>query len=415
MKRYFSKTIASVLCIALFVAGLAGCSSDNKKPTEQNTKIVLKYATGDSGPAVDVQQEIVKEFNASQDKIEVQLETYGTAFDQKLAAAIGAQTAPDIVKMWNFPAYYQSLIPMDSYINGLTDKDDFYPTLFNYANMKGNIYGMPIGFSTRAIYYNKKLLQDAGVTIGDSWSLSDLNEDAKKLTKGDVYGFYFYYNPDPYAIESFLWSNGGEWLDESGKPVINSQNNKEVLQYLHDMIYKEKVAFASNMADDFGKAFSTGNYGFAEMGKWFIDSINTAGIDLGIAPMPGFKDGNGMSVVHAAFLSIMKDCKNPDAAWEFVKFYTSKESIKTLSKIEMPVRKSVAKDLGLLDNEQMKPFYTMLDRSQSKKPSLVKSEKWPDISAEITSGLEAIFAQDNADISKILDDVQQKAMDIVGQ
>ncbi|SHJ12063.1 multiple sugar transport system substrate-binding protein [Clostridium amylolyticum] len=414
MKRNFVKGIKALLCVTLVGTALVGCSSGNANKSEKVTdgKIVLKYATGDSGPAVEVQEEIVKEFNNSQEKIEVKLETYGTAFDQKLAAAIGAGTAPDVVKMWNFPAYYKSLVPLNDYIDKLEDKKDFYSTLFNYANMKDKIYGMPIGFSTRAIHYNKDLVEKAGVEIKDSWNFNDFKEASKKITKGDNYGFYFYYNPDPYALESFLWSNGGEWLNDAGKPVINSRNNKEVLQALHDMVYKDKVAFAANLGDDFGQAFSSGKYGFAEMGKWFIPSINDTGLKLGIAPMPGFKDGNGMSAVHAAFLSVTTSSKNQDAAWEFIKFYTSKESTKKLQKIEMPVRESVAKELGLLDDAQIKPFYTMLERSVSKRPSLVKSEKWPEVSSEVAAGLESIFAQQNADVSKILDDVQKKVEEI---
>lgn len=415
MKKNFMKCTKLLLCVTLIGTVLAGCSSGstNKNAKAADSKIVLTYATGDDGPAVTVQQEIVNDFNKSQDKIEVKLETYGTAFDQKLGAAIGAGTAPDVVKMWNFPAYYKSLLPLTNYIDKLQDKSDFYSTLFNYANMKGEIYGMPVGFSTRAIYYNKDLVEKAGIKITDSWSLKDFEADAKKMTNGDIRGFYFYYNPDPYALESFLWSNGGAWLNDAGQPVINSQNNKEVLQALHDMVYKDKTAFASNMGDDFGQAFSSGKYGFAEMGKWFVSSINKAGLKLGIAPMPGFKDGNGMSVVHASFLSVTKDSKNAEAAWEFIKFYTSKASITKLQTVEMPVRQSVAKELGLLDDVQMKPFYTMLERSTSEKPSLVKSEKWPEISTEIAAGLESIFAQPNADVNKTLDNVQKKAEQIV--
>lgn len=385
--------------------------TDTQAPSGEKTKI--RYATGDSGPAVAVQEEIVKAFNESQDKIEVKLETYGTAFDQKLAAAIGSNNAPDIVKMWNFPAYYQSLIPLQEKISMLEDKNDFYETLFNYADMEGNIYGMPIGFSTRALYYNKALTEAAGVTIGNEWTMENLKEAAKATTKDDVTGLYFYYNPDPYAFESMLWSNGGEWIDDKGTPVINSDANKEAIQYLHDMIYRDKAAFAGNLADDFGQIMGSGKFAFGEMGKWFIPSINDAGIDLGIAPMPSFTNGQSMSVVHAAFLSITSSSKNPEAAWEFVKFYTSYESVKTLSEIEMPVRETVAQDLGYLDDEQISPFYTMLERSVAKRPALVKTVKWPEVSAELAAALEAIFVQENVNISDVLDETQSKVESIM--
>jgi multiple sugar transport system substrate-binding protein len=182
---------------------------------------------------------------------------------------------------------------------------------------------------------------------------------------------------------------------------------------MHDMIYKDKVAYAANLADDFGQAMGSGKYAFGEMGKWFIPSIKEAGVDLGIAPMPGFKDGSSMSVVHASFLSVTNSSKNADAAWEFIKYYTSFDSVKTLSEIEMPVRETVAKDLGYLEDAQIKPFYTMLERSVSKRPSLVKTVKWPEVSAEIAAALEAVFAQDKVDINAILDETQSKVENIM--
>ena len=418
MKKKLAKRILAAGLAGLLGAGcLAGCSGGEAEKEsaseESGGKIELRYATGDSGPAVEVQEEIVKAFNESQDEIEVKLETYGTAFDQKLAAAIGSKNAPDIVKMWNFPAYYESLVPLQDYIDTLEDKDDFYETLFNYADMNDNIYGMPIGFSTRAIYYNKDLTDAAGITVEDGWTMDDLKEYAKATTNGDVTGMYFYYNPDPYAFETQLWCNGGGWLEDDGTPVINSEANKEVIQYFHDMIYEDKSAYASNRNDDFGQAMGSGNYAFGESGKWFIESVKDAGVNLAIATMPAFDGGESISVVHASFLSVTTDCKNQDAAWEFMKFYTSYDSVKTLCEIEMPVRQSVADDMGYLDDEQIAPFYTMLERSTSERPSLVKSAQWPEISAEIDAGLEAIFAEEDADIEAILDEVQSKAEGII--
>lgn len=376
-------------------------------------KITIRYATGDAGPAVTLQEQIVKRFNESQDRIEAVLETYGTAFDQKLTAAIGSGNAPDVVKMWNFPAYHAALVPLEDRIDALDDKDDFYQTLFNYANMNGHIYGMPIGFSTRALHYNKAIIEKAGIAVKDDWTMEEFREAAIAATDGDVKGLYFYYNPDPYAFESFLWSNGGAWLDDDGRPVVNSEANKEAIRFIHDLIYKDKAGHAGNLADDFGQVMASGKYAFGEMGKWFISSILDAGVDIGIAPLPGFKEGSSMSVVHAAFLSITNNSQNQDAAWEFIKYYTSYDVVKQLMEIEMPVRESVAADIGYLDDPLIKPFYTMLERSESERPALVKSEKWPEISAEIQTALEAIFSQEQVDIGAILDEVQKRAEAIV--
>ena len=161
-------------------------------------KIQLRYVTGDAGPAVALQEEIVKSFNESQDRIEVGWKPMVQLLIVPIAA-IGAEMRryrEDV----EFPAYYQLWFP-DDRIDAMADKDDFYPTLFNYADMYGQVYGMPIGFSTRAMHYNKALTDAAGITVENDWTLEDLREAAAAVTKDGVTGLYFYYNPDPYAFE----------------------------------------------------------------------------------------------------------------------------------------------------------------------------------------------------------------------
>ena len=413
MRNKMTKLTVFSMAAVVGASVLTGCGGgstkgDDGKETKQNDgdKVVLRFVTAS---AYDSQEKVVQAFNESQDKIEVKLENYGSAFDQKLAAAIGAGNTPDIIKLWNFPAYYESIIPLNDKIETVEDKYDIYDMLFQYSTMEDNIYGVPVGFSTRAIHYDKKLLDENNITISPDWTWDDLKACSKQLTDDQKTGMFLYFNPDPYSFEHFLWSNGGEWIDDNGKPVINSKENVEMIQYLHDMIYVDKVAAADDFNQDFAQAFLSGKYVFAENGKWQVEDINKGGMELGIAPMPGFNGKPGKSVVHSDFLTIAKDSAYQDEAWEFIEFYSSYDSVKTLSDSEMPIRKSVAKDMGLLDDPQMKPFYDMLETVDADRPSLVKTPHWPEISAEIQDGMEAIFIQEDADIQQILDEVQKKS------
>ena len=147
--------------------------------------VTLRFATWDSGEALKIQQDIAKKFEEKNPGVKVQVEAYGDGFDQKLAASFGAKNPPDMMYMWNFPAYYESLEPLDQYIEGDSemDMDDFYQGLFNYSGMNGKIYGMPAGFTTRVVYYNKDLFDAANVPYPkDGWSWDDFKEIAKKLS-----------------------------------------------------------------------------------------------------------------------------------------------------------------------------------------------------------------------------------------
>ena len=89
------------------------------------------------------------------------------------------------------------------------------------------VFGVPIGSNSLALYYNKKMLTDAGVTAPPkTWA--ELTETATKTTKSPVYGIAFSAINDEQATwqwEPFLWSNGGKsdrsWLREgNGSPPV---------------------------------------------------------------------------------------------------------------------------------------------------------------------------------------------------
>ena len=77
------------------------------------------------------------------------------------------------------------------------------------------VYGIPIGSNSLALFYNKKMFADAGISEPPkTWA--ELVEDATKLTKSPVYGLTFSATNDEQSTwqwEPFLWNNGGSLLD----------------------------------------------------------------------------------------------------------------------------------------------------------------------------------------------------------
>ena len=235
---------AFLALIVVFV--LAGCldnqSSKRAEQTEKdsNEKIVLRFATWDSGEALKIQEAIAKKFEEKHPFIKVQMEAYGDEFDQKLAVAFGAKSPPDIMYMWNFPAYFHSLEPLEKFINRdpNVDLNDFYQGLFNYSTMYRKLYGMPAGFTTRVVYYNKDLFDAADIPYPkDGWTWDDFKSVAKKLSNPAMgqYGFGVRPEPDTYDLQGIVWSNGSSFISEDGKKIDSYMNSPETIESIRNV------------------------------------------------------------------------------------------------------------------------------------------------------------------------------------
>lgn len=120
------------------VSLVAGCGKKEEEGKTKDGKIHLRFATWDDGETLDSQQECVDKFNESQDEIEVTIEAYGNDFDTKLTASMGAGDAPDVMYMWDYPTYADSLEPLDELIaaEGEEYKNNFYEALWPYNSKK---------------------------------------------------------------------------------------------------------------------------------------------------------------------------------------------------------------------------------------------------------------------------------------
>lgn len=110
----------AIICMAALTGTMmmTACGSKEEGGSEKTSdgKTKVRFATWDVADDVDAQQKLVDKFNQEHDDIEVVLEAYGSDFDTKLSAGMGSGDTPDVVYMWNYPAYADGLEPLDEYI-----------------------------------------------------------------------------------------------------------------------------------------------------------------------------------------------------------------------------------------------------------------------------------------------------------
>src|SRR6218665_3912441 len=297
----------------------------------------LRFATWDSDESLAIQQAIAKKFEEAHPGVKVQVEPYADGYDQKLVAAFGAGNPPDVMYMWNFPQYYTSLKPLDDLI--AKDAKEINPAdipegLMNTTRVDGKTYGMPSGFTTQVVFYNKDMFKAAGVEEPkDGWTWDDLRAKAAKFRDKDkkVYGFAVDAKPDPYDFEQFLWSNGTKYISDDGKTVdgyMNSDAAAQVLDMFADMAKKEEAVTLHVGDDTSGETLFNGQkIAMFQSAMWSKAGIDAAGFSYGVAPLPKFGDKPAHSALGVSAMSIAKDAAHPDLAWEFVKFFSSPEAV----------------------------------------------------------------------------------------
>lgn len=392
------KGIMRVMALGCAAAvALSGCGGGSGSKQAEGGKVKLRFASWDSAEDLDSQQKLVDQFNASQDKIEVALEAYGQDYDTKISAGMGSGDTPDILYMWDYPAYYGGLEPLDAYIEkeGADFKADYYETLWSYNSMDGSIYGMPVGFTTHALYYNKDMFDTAGVEYPTAdWTWDDLREASAVITEKceGSKGFSFQIKADPYDYEMYLWSNGSSLVDDEGKlqGCLNSDKSVEVFNFFQGM---EKDGIAMPTEKNGTDEMKNGKTAMFIYGSWALDSFKEAGLNYGVVEIPAFAGAaqDSVSILSSSGVSISKDSKHKDEAWEFIKFWTGEEMNKARIGYELPVLNSVVASEKLMEDEYKAPFYRMLEQSAGYTPACFKTERWSELREGLELALERIY------------------------
>ncbi len=372
--------------------------------TAAQADTTLRFATWDSDQALEIEKKVAAGFEAAHPGVKVQVEAYGDGYDDKIAAGFGAGDPPDVLYMWNFPAYQASLLPLNDYLakSGL-DTSDFAAVTLNYATISDpdgskRVLGVPAGYTTLVTYFNKDMFDKAGLAYPkDGWTWDELRADAKALAKPDekVYGFGVDGAPDPYDFEAYLWSNGSSWISPDGKTTkgfLSAPETAQVFQMFVDMVKSgEGVLFGVGDNGSYRELFNADKLGMVISGTWPMPDFDTAKKNYGVAMMPAFAGKPAHSQVDMSALSIAKDSKNKDLAWEFVKYYASPEAV-ALRTNDLPILNSVAKSRGLLDNPKYAAFFKMLPPGDdTRSPAFLHNPNWGRAQDVVTTAIQQIY------------------------
>jgi multiple sugar transport system substrate-binding protein len=337
-------TVLTVASTAALLA--AACTPAAKKkdaaPAGQEASGAVEFWHPFTDREGDAMGAIIKDFQASHPKIQVTVK--GGQDDSKMTQAIGAGTGPDVGLSFSTDIVGKfcssgAWIDLNQYIN--RDKLDLskYPAAVKqYTEFQGKRCSMPVLADAYGIYYNKDMFDKAGIA-GPPKTLDELTADAQKLTVKNpdgsikVAGFlpeWGFYENSPAHLGPAV---GATWLTKDGKSAIGSDPAwKDLLTWQKSLVdwfgYDKLEAFKSSLGDEFSadNAFQKGQVAInidAEFRIAFLKD-QTPDLKFGVASLPT-KDSSryGSGYVTGNVIGISKTAKNPEAAWELIKYLTA--------------------------------------------------------------------------------------------
>lgn len=420
----FRKGFISLLTAALCV-GAAGCASNDKSTTEaanasseavqessaeeektqdagnesseasndssaaDGTKDITKVAVGAERMAF--YEEMAKKYeeeNAGK-KVELIEIVSGSDMYTKITMMMQSpQTCPDLITedgfMINSDVAAGYLTPLDDFIKEWEDTAQFVPEILDGAKAAdGKQYGIPFSTDTQGIWYNKKLMEKAGVTVPfEPKNWKEILDAAQKLKAigGDGFIPLFLFasktSPEETSMRTFqmLYSGTGAELYDNvaNKWIVDKENLLKVFEFINQVYNVDKVGPPLSIAsqqkvgdlfqsdymknDKLGMYFSgsweAGNWGKGKQYEWpeGLDTWGFAKIPTMDGQAPGFTTMSG-----GWTWSIPANANNKDGGKDFLKFIANKESQLAFNLLsgDLAVRKDVMED----------PTYTEQDMS----------------------------------------------------
>ncbi|WP_139999979.1 ABC transporter substrate-binding protein [Paenibacillus paridis] len=380
MKKWLM-TLTAMMLVTSLIAGCAGNNAGEKNKgnsmTEEGTsksgKPVELTFWGDWGGEGQAQFEtMVDAFNKSQTKIRVKYVLQQDMITKFLTAATSGGS-PDVLfwDRWRTSLYAPKnvLHPIDEYMerDGIM-RDDYYEESLKELSLGDKLYGLPLTVDARALFYNKKLLAEAGIEPPKTWD--ELADAAAKLTKWngsklEVAGFSL---GDVGLFNMYLQQAGGQMITEDGKTNFNNEQGKQVLNYWDRLLNQDKVykvGFEQGLGEG-QDAFVTGKLAMQFTGPWMLSTYKKYGKDLefGIVPPPAGPNGDKGSVMGGFGLVIPEGAKHKEESWEFIKWWLANKDNALLwakTSLNIPGYKPALEDPFFKDDPLWQPFMETLD------------------------------------------------------
>jgi ABC-type glycerol-3-phosphate transport system substrate-binding protein len=322
----------------------------------------------------------------------------------KFQAAVAAGDPPDVARLkeiWVFEmASKGAMRSLDDYFK--KDKDfaaaDLLPLYQNNFKFQGSNFAVAREVSIIVGYYNKANFADAGLDPErPPTSYDQFREYAGKLTKPGAtpeesrWGFDVYeWSTREFLLLWYLmharrW--GAEfWNKDKTAVAINSPVGQETYAFFVDMVNKDRSIAPPGVKVPNGR--TTGRFAMWEQGTWDIPLLPQSTPDLRFGVFLWPAKVNQQHIATSGSSAVTKASKDPDATWEFVKWWNTPESqLGWYSNAggNAPSRKGVYGQPPFSDSPIWKPLLPLIREGNA--PPRPMAERYTELAESMTPAL----------------------------
>ena len=341
MKKFLALALALAMTASLAACGGGGGGSSAKQPDNSGSgsgaasnppapsgdKVAISVIAAEYGKQTkDWWASFQNEFNSSHDNIDLNVEVVSwndiyTVVNTRLSN----NAAPDILNIDVFADYQADdlLRPIKECVSDETYAK-FYDAFLEQSNIDGTIWAIPDLASARAMYYNKDILDAAGVEVPTTWAELKSACEAIKASNPDVYpwGVDMTTDEGQACFAYYSWTNGGDFTDASGSWTLNSDENVEAVEYIVGLV-KDGLTNtdpATQTRYDLQELFAAGKLAMMigpNQISSYVASSDTP-INFGIASIPA-NEGKSTSSVGVMDRFMVFENKDTDAKIDAIK------------------------------------------------------------------------------------------------
>ena len=358
------KLLTMILATAMIVTSFAACGSKDggsEKPannnnsskqesTEKGDEIITLRVADWEGDAINeaMQWAFDNIFEKEHENIQVEIvpvphNDYGQGINSMLSAG----EAPDVFQY----GYDQAkgnfdkgvLFDWTEYAAAEPEfVEGFYGgTMSGWTTPDGKIYGFPGLVNVYGVFYNKDILDAAGIPYpSNDWTWDDFYAMGKELADpaNNKYGIY----ADPTMLSS-AFGIATQSVGEGGEPFVDkiigttkvTTDDKFIAaaEKVKGLIAEKTMIPTTYETANMLSEFEAGNIGLLFYGQWALDSFvrNCPDLNWGYAPTPR-GTVQASTIYDTVGWAAPKDTKYPDECWELIKFMSTEMYATVLEK-----------------------------------------------------------------------------------